>query len=61
MNYEVIVERKARKALARLPSSRQLRDRSGRRLWVGDYRVLYDVEDDRREVLVAEVRQRGYQ
>ena len=62
VNYQVIVERKARKTLARLPSSRQPRDRSGRRHRVGDYRVLYDVHDDRREVLLAEVwhRQRGY-
>jgi len=42
--------------------SRQLRDRPGRRLRVGDYRILYDVDDDRRKVLVAEVwhRQMGY-
>ncbi|MGH3147897.1 MAG: type II toxin-antitoxin system RelE family toxin [Rubrobacter sp.] len=83
MSYEVIVERKARKALARLPStvydramqavndlaedprprqSRSLQGRVGRRLRVGDYRVIYQVDDDRREVFVAEVwhRQREY-
>ena len=43
-------------------NSRQLRDRPARRLRVGDYRIIYDVDDDRREVFVAEVwhRQRGY-
>lgn len=83
MSYEVIIERKARRAIARLPlavygrvmgaidglaenprprNSRQLQDRPGRRLRVGDYRVVYDVDDDRREVFIAEVwhRQRGY-
>jgi mRNA interferase RelE/StbE len=83
VSYEVIVERKARKAIARLPStiydratlaidnlaedprprqSRQLQGRTGRRLRIGDYRVIYDVDDDNLEVLVAEVwhRQRDY-
>ena len=83
MSYEVIVERKARKALARLPStaydramravanlaedprprqSLALQGRSGRRLRVGDYRIIYEVNDERREVFVAEVwhRQRDY-
>ncbi len=83
MSYEVIVERKARKALARLPSaayertmravnspaedprprqSRSLEGPSGRRLRVGDYRVIYEVDDDLQEVYVAEVwhRQRDY-
>ncbi|HEV8045455.1 MAG TPA: type II toxin-antitoxin system RelE/ParE family toxin [Rubrobacter sp.] len=42
--------------------SRSLQGRSGRRLRVGDYRVIYEVDDDRREVFVAEVwhRQRDY-
>jgi len=83
VSYEVIVERDARKALARLPSaayertmwavnslaedprprqSRSLKGRSGRRLRVGDYRVIYEVDDDLQEVYVAEVwhRQRDY-
>lgn len=83
MSYEVIVERKARKTLARLLStvyertmrgvnslaedprprqSRSLQGRSGRRLQVGDYRVLYEVDDDLQEVYVAEVwhQQRDY-
>ncbi len=78
MSYEVIVERKARRALARLPSTayertmravnalaedprprqgRSLEGRSGRRL-----RVIYEVDDDLREVYVAEVwnRRRDY-
>jgi mRNA interferase RelE/StbE len=83
VSYEVIVERKARKAIARLPQavydrvmtaienlaedprprqSRQLQGSPARRLRVGDYRVIYDVDDDHLEVFVAEVwhRQRGY-
>jgi mRNA interferase RelE/StbE len=57
--------REAINALAENPrpgNSRQLRDRPARRLRVGDYRIIYDVDDDRREVFVAEVwhRQRGY-
>ena len=83
MSYEVIVERRARIALARLPStvydrtmravnelannprprqSLSLQGRSGRRLRVGDYLILYEVDDEREEVFVAEVwhRQRAY-
>lgn len=43
-------------------NSRKLQDREGYRLRVGNYRVLYAINDARREVLVAEVwhRQRGY-
>ena len=43
-------------------NSRRLQNREGYRLRVGDYRVLYTLDDDREEVLVAEVwhRQRGY-
>jgi mRNA interferase RelE/StbE len=43
-------------------NSRKLRDREGYRLRIGDYRVLYVVNVDRRQVLVAEVwhRQRGH-
>lgn len=57
--------REAINALAENPrpgNSRQLRDRPARRLRVGDYRIIYDVDDDRREVFVAEVwhRQRDY-
>ncbi|CAN5789985.1 hypothetical protein BH18ACT11_BH18ACT11_12030 [soil metagenome] len=83
MSYEVIVERKARKAIARLPArvydrvmqaiddlaedprprqSRQLQGSQARRLRVGDYRVVYDVDGEDLRVFVAEVwhRQRGY-
>ncbi len=42
--------------------SRSLEGRSGRRLRVGDYRVIYEVEDALQEVYVAEEwhRQRDY-
>ena len=84
MSYEVVVERKARKAMARLPSavygrlmeavgalaedprpfpqSQKLEGREGRRLRVGNYRVLYRVDDERQEVSILEVwhRQRDY-
>ena len=84
MSYETLYERKARKALARLPSgayervteaidalaedprpfpqSRKLEGREGRRLRVGDYRVLYLVDDERQQVQILEVwhRQRDY-
>ncbi len=36
-------------------NSRKLQDREGHRLRVGDYRVLFTVDDDCREVFVAEV------
>lgn len=44
------------------PQSAKLEGREGRRLRVGSYRVLYTVDDERREVLIAEVwhRQRDY-
>lgn len=66
MSYELTIERKARKALARLPqriydrvmegvyalaedpyprNSRKLQSTENRRLRVGDYRVIYFVEE----------------
>ena len=83
MSYEVLVEWRARKVVARLPQAvydrvmraiedlaedprprqnRQLQGSRARRLRVGDYRIVYDVDDDTLEVFVAEVwdRQRGY-
>jgi mRNA interferase RelE/StbE len=74
VSYEVIVERKeagyarvmrAIENLAEDPRPRQSRQpqRSpARRLRVGDYRVIYDVDDAHLEVFVAEVwhRQSGY-
>jgi mRNA interferase RelE/StbE len=83
VSYEVVVERKARKAMARLPSevysrvveaigglaedprprgSRKLQGREGYRLRIGAYRIVYEVDDDGRNVYVAEVwhRQTGY-
>ncbi len=83
MGYEVIVERKARKAIARLPQavydrvmraidnlaedprprqSRQLQGSPARRLRVGDYRIVYDIDDANLKVFIAEVWhcQRGY-
>lgn len=44
------------------PQSIQLQGREGRRLRVGDYRVLYVVDDELREVYIPEVwhRQRDY-
>ena len=43
-------------------NSRKLEGREGYRLRVGDYRALYRIDDETREVLVAEVwhRQRDY-
>jgi mRNA interferase RelE/StbE len=43
-------------------NSRKPQNREGYRLRIEDYRVLYTVDDDRREEFVAEVwhRQRGY-
>lgn len=83
MGYEVIVERKARKAIARLlqavydrvmraidnlaedprpRQSRQLQGSPARRLRVGDYRIVYDIDDANLKVFIAEDwhRQRGY-
>ncbi len=39
----------------RPPNSLTLRGREGRRLRVGDYRVIYEVDDDRRTVTVLQV------
>ena len=84
MSYELLIERRARKAVARLPQAlynrvmraiedlaedprpqqnRQLQGSRARRLRVGDYRIVYDVDNDTLEVFVAEIwhRQRGYQ
>jgi mRNA-degrading endonuclease RelE of RelBE toxin-antitoxin system len=57
VSYEVIVERKARKAIARLPSAVY-----SRAVQAIDYRIVYDVDDESQEVYVAEVwhRQRHY-
>lgn len=74
MSYELILERKARKALARLPqriydwvmegvcalvedpyprNSRKLQSTENRRLRVGDYRVIYFVEEGADDALGA--------
>lgn len=48
----------ALQALANDPrprSSRRLRDREGLRLRVGDYRVIYEIDDDRQMVTVLQV------
>jgi mRNA-degrading endonuclease RelE of RelBE toxin-antitoxin system len=45
VSYEVIVERKARKAIARLPSAVY-----GRAVQAIDYRIVYDVDDESQEV-----------
>ncbi|MBX6765512.1 MAG: type II toxin-antitoxin system RelE/ParE family toxin [Rubrobacteraceae bacterium] len=44
------------------PQSKQLAGREGRRLRVGNYRVLYEVDDEEREVRILEVwpRQQDY-
>jgi len=39
----------------RPPGCRKLRDRPGWRLRVGNYRILYDVDDARRLVVILEV------
>ncbi len=57
--------REAMDALADDPrpsASRKLQSREGYRLRVGNYRILYSVDDERREVFIAEVwhRQRDY-
>jgi mRNA interferase RelE/StbE len=74
--YEVVLKRKARKDIARLPDnvygrairtldglaadprppgSRRLQGRPGYRIRVGDYRIVYEVDDDRRTVTVLQV------
>jgi mRNA-degrading endonuclease RelE of RelBE toxin-antitoxin system len=57
VSYEVIVDLKARKAIARLPSAVY-----GRVVQAIDYRIVYDVDDESQEVYVAEVwpRKRHY-
>ncbi len=46
----------------RLQGSRQLQGREGWRLRFDGYRIVYYVDDNRREVFVAEIwhRQKGY-
>lgn len=77
MSYELVLERRARKDLVRLPkdvyervdaalsalrqdphppNSLKLSGREGYRLQIGrDYRALYRIDDDRREVTVTRV------
>jgi mRNA interferase RelE/StbE len=44
----------------RPPGARSLRgDRSGLRIRVGDYRVLYEVDDDQLLITIGRVAQRG--
>jgi mRNA-degrading endonuclease RelE of RelBE toxin-antitoxin system len=45
VSYEAIVEREARKAIARLPSAVY-----GRVVQAIDYRIVYDVDDESQEV-----------
>jgi mRNA-degrading endonuclease RelE of RelBE toxin-antitoxin system len=67
VSYEVIVERKAHKAITRSPSAVYSRVVQAIDDLADDprprhYRIVYDVDDERREVFVAEVwhRQRDY-
>jgi len=76
MRYSVIVQRRAQKRIARLPTSiqdrleeglqslsdeprppgsRKLRGKDGWRISVGDYRAIYEIDDDAGEVLVVDI------
>jgi len=44
---------------ARNPNLTKLQGRSGYRLRVGDWRVIYEVEDDRLVILVLKIAPRG--
>lgn len=63
MSYEVLIRRRATKQLAQLPlrdSPRpqgclKLTGRAGWRIRVGDYRVIYEVDDPNRTVTVLDV------
>lgn len=44
----------------RPPGCKKLKDREGWRIRVGDYRVLYEIQDDVLLVLVVEVGHRKY-
>lgn len=39
----------------RPPGSRKLRGRDGWRIRVGDYRAIYEIDDEAREVLVVDI------
>ncbi len=43
----------------RPPDALKLKGEAGYRLRVGDYRILYEVDDKRREVVIYRVRHRG--
>lgn len=74
MCYSVIIQRRAQKQIARLPTniqdriekslqalsdeprprgSHKLQGREGWRIRVGDYRVVYELDDTAREVLIV--------
>jgi len=76
LSYAVLIERRAQRALSRIPQQerdriaatiRRLADEprphgvkklTGREAWrirVGDYRILYEIHDDRLVVLVVEI------
>jgi mRNA interferase RelE/StbE len=76
LSWELVIERRAQKALARIekrerdrianairglahdprpPGAKKLTARDAYRLRVGEYRVLYEIEDHRLVVLVVDV------
>ncbi len=53
------LEQLAENPLARNPNVTRLQGRPGYRLRVGDWRVIYEVEDDRLIILVLRIAPRG--
>jgi mRNA interferase RelE/StbE len=49
----------ANNPFASIPNAKKLQDRPGYRLWVGDWRVIYEINKDEVVIIVMKIAPRG--
>jgi mRNA interferase RelE/StbE len=53
------LEQIANDPFASIPNAKKLQDRSGYRLWVGDWRVIYEINKSEIVIIVMKIAPRG--
>lgn len=62
MSYKIIIEKKAIPPLTTNPrpyGSKKLTEKEGYRIRVGDYRILYTIDDEAKVVVVYRIKIKG--